>query len=300
MAEKKAVADELQKQLTLVGETAAKQAAAEEAGRAAVLAVDSVKEKILQDTTYHQKELEQLRTSMQAQLAERDGLVELLKLRLHESSQLSASEVQEARRMISESSRETEEHKTKRMTARQEVVQMAQALERVQAEAEEMNQYLQFNLMPMVTEQVSGMKDSLKALDRCTERVASARAHKFKNNRSFENAFGESKSPRSSAGRGVLFSSSAGPEPSVCMMDRATGLRSELDQLQVGMTLLTQSVERLHDVVLSETRSGCCGGFFDEMSTVTHIGADGGGSRPSKKGYAALTEETDFTRSPRP
>jgi len=303
VAEKKAMEDELKQQKSLASHSAAKQKSAEESIKAAEAMLHSVKEQAALDATYHQKQLEQVRAAMQTQIDEREEQLTTLQKRVQESSQSSASEVQEARRKISESSKETEEHKNKRMAAKQEIVQLAQALEKVQAEAEEMNQYLQFNILPSVTEQVANMKQSLTALDRCTQRVASGRAHKFGKG-DFERAFASSSSRLRSGGNGSSSSSSAyvtGPTPTVCMMDRAMDLRGELDRLQVGMTLLSQSLERLHEVVRAETRNRCCGGFFDDMSP-PQISVGVGNSRPSRADYAVL-KENEFMgsggRSPR-
>ena len=83
-------------------------------------------------------------------------------------------------------------------------------------------------------------------------------------------------------------------------MDRAMDLRGELDRLQVGMTLLSQSLERLHEVVMAETRNRCCGGFFDEFSP-PKISVGVRNSRPSRADYAVLKENESMGagRSPR-
>lgn len=47
-------------------------------------------------------------------------------------------------------------------------------------------------------------------------------------------------------------------------IDLAYQLRSDLDRLAAGMTLLSQSLERLHEVVRVDTR--CCGGVCDLLT----------------------------------
>ena len=234
-------------------------------------------------------EIASLTAAMEAKLAGIRQENEALKRHTAEFTQSSASEVQRAREQINESSKEKEEHKLKRMAARQEIVQLAQALEKEQAGGAEMSQYLQFNLHPAVAEQVQKIKRAITALDRSTEKIASGRAHKFKAGRGREYgdiSVGAARNGRRDRGRNSTSSSET-------MMDHAMDLRSELDRLQVGLTLMCQSLERLDEVVESETRPRCCGGFFDDM-----LGAGGNAmvtSRPSKTGYAVLT---DGTRSP--
>ena len=91
-------------------------------------------------------------------------------------SHSTVQEVQEVQRQMEASTRELEAHKSKRLTARSEMIGLAQTLERAQTEGEELRQFLQYSLSPIVFDQISGIEALLTNLEATSSQLASKRS----------------------------------------------------------------------------------------------------------------------------
>jgi intracellular protein transport protein USO1 len=248
--------------------------------------IKDLQQKIALDEEEFKSEKNRLICQIQKLKTEKDEEIKVLKKSATVDKMLTQSEVEEARRQLQEQNKNAEEHKSKRLAARQEMIQLAQALERSQTEAEEMHQYMQFNLSPAIGEQIIAMENALTSLDGAVTSIHSKRKGKLGHGKgvSQPSPYKEDGSPLSDQKKSRVKSTcNSMNSQGVQMIDRAMDLRTELDRLQIGILLLSQSLERLHEVILLENKSGCCSGFLD--MDVTHIS----GPNP-RQGYSALSD----------
>jgi hypothetical protein len=87
-------------------------------------------------------------------IQEKEMEIQNLTLQVEIASKSSMEEVNETRQKIEESLRELEAHKTKRLAARNEMISLAKALEKAELEGKEMKSSIQYNLSPLISEQV--------------------------------------------------------------------------------------------------------------------------------------------------
>jgi len=257
-------------------------------------------------------------TQLQAHMDE----IRLLQLKVDEHSRSSEQEVLEALQKVEMSTKELESHKSKRLAARSEMIGLAQTLEKAQAEGEELKQFLQYSLSPLVFEQITGLEQVLMSLENANTQLSSKRSvriqtrandffsRKFrKSTRNFStegdalpslgvpegggsvdlteegkssptsssasvaNAFRSSSSTSRTqhrplnigigrGGGGTRPSNMTGQSSSIGdALQQAESLRRELERMQAGITILTQAMDRLMEVVRVDTR--CCGVFTD-------------------------------------
>jgi hypothetical protein len=102
----------------------------------------------------HQQDIERERRSAQEQCAVLQTEISRLQSIIDYHSQATAEEVQEAYRKMELTGKELESHKAKRLAARNEMIGIAQALERAHKEGHEMKAFIQYTLAPVVFEQV--------------------------------------------------------------------------------------------------------------------------------------------------
>jgi hypothetical protein len=76
-------------------------------------------------------------------------------------------------------------------------------------------------------------------------------------------------------------------------LEQAEVLKSELDRVNSGISLLGQSMERLHDVIRLDSR--CCGSVIDTISII--IGMSSAPSDRSPRGYATVSMEASFSEN---
>jgi len=181
---------------------------------------------------------------------------------------------------------ELESHKSKRLAARSEMIGMAQAYERAEAELLETQEFLRYTLIPLVFEQISGVESALQHIEFATGIILSKKAMRFRAKASnFLNRQTDPSTTDSSTSK--LTNSSAdlddekepsnihkakfrGSKISECM-EQAYVLKNELDRVQSGVKLLGDSVERLSTAVQSDSR--CCAGLCDAiwMSVTSYL-----------------------------
>lgn len=116
---------------------------------------------------------------MRSELHDRVVPSSRLRSLLDDRSKSTVAEIEEVQRQIVEVSREAEAHKTKRLTARNEMINLVQALEKAQAEADEMQSFFHMKLVPMAYEQVSGIENALMSLETAVGMLSSKKMVKF-------------------------------------------------------------------------------------------------------------------------
>lgn len=209
-------------------------------------------------------------------------------------------QVADARRMVEEAKVELESHKVKRMQARNEMVSMAETLEKAQKEADIIKGFLADHINPTVYDQINSLEHLLHNVEKNCSKIASKRmvqlqthandflAKRFKKNErrgsgsrgvglhgpgsplgGSSSGVGLDSSLTSTGGRsksnaGAKFS--AGPSiPSLTeALEQVDILRGELDRIKAGIALLSQSIQRLDEVVNIDT--SCCGGLFEYIT----------------------------------
>lgn len=177
------------------------------------------------------------------------------------------------------------DHKSKRLTARTEMIQLAESLEKCQEVNRSMDQALQQTLLPMASEQVSALESALAAIEAASSALASKRTVQFQNRanelltrrfrrqrdsmpapptnrRQVSNEMVPFGSPRSSHRNGTIYGRKK--EIGADSLHHVELLRDELNRLAAGLSLLSQSVERLSELVHMDTR--CCGSFWDLLT----------------------------------
>ena len=97
---------------------------------------------------------------------------------------------------------ENESLRSKRLTARNEIIKMAQALEKAQKEGHELKNMFQFAFLPIVSEHVSSIESILMQLESSTNKLAAKSSVKIKQRT--KKAFGSSKHRRESGTEDVL------------------------------------------------------------------------------------------------
>ena len=125
------------------------------------------------------KERQNFESSLSLQLQDKDGEIKKLKELLENSSKNTQAEMQEALRQVNTASKEAEQHKSKRLEARNETIHLVQALEKAQGEADQVQAFLQRDLVPMAYEQVSGIENALMSLETAVGLLSSKKMVKF-------------------------------------------------------------------------------------------------------------------------
>ena len=211
-------------------------------------------------------------------------------------------ELLNAIREKAESAQEMEEHKTKRLAARTETIQVAQALETAQRECLELNNYLRYTLMPMVFEEITGIETALASLEMAIARLSSKKITKLKvraglvsgdNRNTVASTVSNSIHQLSSTHTGFPSQSSHGKggKSTQCSIvagavQQADQLKLELERAKTGIELINHSVERLMDAVHKD--SLCCGGVCDGLWRLLHLSSGSASSGDSAGGYASV------------
>ena len=125
------------------------------------------------------KERQNFESSLSLQLQDKDAEINKLKDLLENSNKNTQAEMQEALRQVNTASKEAEQHKTKRLEARNETIHLVQALEKAQGEADQVQAFLQKDLVPMAYEQVSGIENALMSLETAVGLLSSKKMVKF-------------------------------------------------------------------------------------------------------------------------
>ena len=125
------------------------------------------------------KERRNFENSLSLQLQDKEAEIGRLKELLENSNKNTQAEMQEALRQVNTASNEAEQHKNKRLQARNETIHLVQALEKAQGEADQVQAFLQRDLMPMAYEQVSGIENALMSLETAVGLLSSKKMVKF-------------------------------------------------------------------------------------------------------------------------
>ena len=226
-----------------------------------------------------------------------------LKKELSDRAVSNVAEVNSAKELITTHQRDMEEHKAKRLAARQEMINLASALEKSQNDCEEVTSFIHATLIPTCSDHVLSIENALTKIDTTTTHIASKRFVKVGNKNNHNNSSNGSSSSTSSGsrnapydtpGRNPLHSSNKskgkGNQSNLTVMEKAYEMRRELDRVHIGLTLLSQSIERLQDVVVSE--GNCCSSVFLPDTSgirITNITRSGNRHGTGRGGHAAYT-----------
>lgn len=99
--------------------------------------------------------------------------IEKLTILLAEAKMSTSAEALEAHRQFQEVQKEAEAHKSKRITARNEMIALAQALEKAQADEVEMRVFFVKSLVPAVYTVVSALEQALHSLRKISGQISS-------------------------------------------------------------------------------------------------------------------------------
>jgi hypothetical protein len=122
------------------------------------------------------RETEELVSSHQSILEQKDTEINKLFCLIEKSSQSSVEEIREAQIAVEKSNTELESHKSKRLTARNEMIGMAKTLECTQKDGDEIKNMLQYSLTPTVFEQITALEILLMNVELSCTRLSSKRS----------------------------------------------------------------------------------------------------------------------------
>lgn len=207
----------------------------------------------------------------------------------YESS--ASAEVTEVRKQMAALTIELEEHKAKRLAARNEMVGLAKALETAQSEVLELREFIQYTLMPLINEQVNGLESALTFVDMATGVISDKQ-------QGFKLVGHASRLPPPST---KLPAAAEPPKqrrvsnkstPTAGLMDEAAVLKAELERVKAGIALLGSSIERLNETLRLGDR--CCGGLWDVLASAM------GCLDTAPKGYSSVEiDESSHSNSSR-
>lgn len=277
----------------------------------------TAKEQVALERESKRRELETLESMMNAKISEKQIEIDNLKLQWERRATSIEEEAKEAQRILAMNSKELEEHKNKRLTARSEMIGMAETLERAHKDGEEIKTYLHYSLAPIVFDQINSMEALLATVENSFTQLSSNRFIKLKiqandalskrfkkvdrvkkaesaDSSDFYDKFNKSTGNPigSSSATKKNIKTNANSIPAIRdAMEQAENIRNELERVQVGIILLNQSLEKLVEVINVETK--CCGGLFGLLtsnlpSTIQpskkkgyeHLGGDGDSPKP--------------------
>jgi len=273
----------------------------------------TAKEQVALERESKRRELESLESMMNMKLADKQIEIDNLKLQWERRATSIEEEAKEAQRILAMNSKELEEHKNKRLTARSEMIGMAETLERAHKDGEEIKTYLHYSLAPIVFEQINSMEALLSTVEHSFTQLSSNRFIKLKiqANDALSKRFKKTervKKAESADSSDFLYNkqshnpinnlsrkqmkSNANSIPAIRdAMEQAENIRNELERVQAGIILLSQSLEKLIEVINVETK--CCGGVFglitSSLPSYTSITKPIG----QKKGYDQLEADGD-------
>ena len=183
---------------------------------------------------------------------------------------------EEVRRLADESLKEIESQKNKRINARNETIEMAQALDRARVEASDIATLIKYNLVPLVYEQIYAVESLLMGLDIVQNYILS------------KSSGGGAKASRGGPRRprDRTASTAAGADGAVGALEQAHTLQSDLYRLQTGITLLNQSLTNVQETIgANDASSSCC----TAPSSIFDLVAIAALQSPAKKGeYSSL------------
>ena len=104
--------------------------------------------------SYH-KQLEEKESYYETLLQQKETDLQAMQQQVEVASKKAREEVKESRQKIEDSLRELEEHKNKRLTARNEMLGLIKAVEKAEGEGREIKSNIQSSIAPMINEQVS-------------------------------------------------------------------------------------------------------------------------------------------------
>lgn len=183
--------------------------------------------------------------------------------------------------------KEMEDHKSKRIAARNEMIQLAETLESVHEEVAKLKHTIQFVLNPMVTDQIKGIESNLRALEGAMVQLSSSSPPS-------SSSFGLDRPVARFANikseNGVQHSISlAGAKPMNTVRDamqQADLLRDELARSQSGITLLSQAIYRLDTIARADKGGGYCCGLLG-----------GGDTRSPRSAHTGTPSSNSFSSS---
>lgn len=239
----------------------------------------------------HVQSISDVHGSYISQIASYQKEISDLKQTLLNRSEVVEQELLSAIRDKTLSAQEMEEHKAKRLAARNETISVAHALETAQKDVEELHNYLRYTLMPIVFEEITGIETALASLESSIGRLSAKRSTKLKvragivrsnSGGTTISSVGNSMHHMNSAQTGVgslgsvnggRAGKSAPTSIVAAAMQQAGQLKLELDRAKAGIALINNSVERLTDAVHKD--SLWCGGICDGLWRLFQSGSTG-------------------------
>ncbi len=203
--------------------------------------------------------------------------------------ELSASE-QAASASAQKLGREASDHKSKRLTAKSEMMKSLKALDTERAARQRTEDRLKYNLVGMAAEVRSEVESAIVSLNRDLD-ILSAKlgAPSTGRGRAGGNIGGLEMTPTTTR-------LSAAGEAGGGAADQGAGeavaaLEAEISRVGGGVKLLSRTVDRLNSMVEGDPSMGC----FESLLAV--LGLGGGRRRSSSRGgrYGKLNESTEFT-----
>lgn len=114
------------------------------------------------DKEIFQQEMKALQNNYDALIMSKDHQIVALQQRASEGQQMTAAQVAAAKAKLEETEQALLDHKSKRLTARTEMIQLAESLEKCQDVNRTMDYALQSTLLPMASEQVCVLSEFLR------------------------------------------------------------------------------------------------------------------------------------------
>mmetsp|Transcript_23340 Transcript_23340/g.31989 ORF Transcript_23340/g.31989 Transcript_23340/m.31989 type:complete len:425 (+) Transcript_23340:1-1275(+) len=260
------------------------------------------KEKAAEDLRQKSEELRILEERYAGQLKDKDLEITHLLLEVDNAFKANREEVSETLVRFEESKKEMEAHKAKRLAARNEMINLAKSLERAQLDGEEIKNKVQYCLTPMVFEQISSLQSLLCSVEVLSGMLVTSSGpgskvegagrgpggRKDTSSHSLLSRDGEESSfsavsnamvtPRGSVGKSGPTGGFLNQCSSVCdALVQVEGLSKEVDRVQSGLVLVSQSIQQLTDTVRAQQQSSmlaCCSSsllsLLTSTSTSTH------------------------------
>lgn len=141
--------------------------------------LNTMREQAVLDQERLMKERQSLEATITSSLQHKDSEIGSLRRMLEEKTTMTMVEIEATRKQMDEVSKEAETHKSKRLAARNEMIGLVEALEKAQGEADEMHSFFTSTLVPIASDQVSGLERALMSLEAAVGMLSSKKMVRF-------------------------------------------------------------------------------------------------------------------------
>ncbi len=165
-----------------------------------------------------------------------------------------------AQQQLHDMQSELQDHKLKRMAARNEMINMAKTMENMQLDVKRVNQLLQYQLRPMVSTQIVGIEGLLRILEMVNSQLTTTSATTTTTTTATTILSPLSNNRNNSRIEQLQRSSASSSNSNLTdVLSRLEGLQGEFSRAAGGLTLMQSAMVRLQNNTQAYVRNdGCC------------------------------------------